>query len=266
MINLQAAGLSETEAKSYETLLNNVDWQPTKLAKVVQQTRTNMYKILDRLVALGLAERFDKDKKLHYRATNPSRLLELAHNLRTTRENAEKKLELHVQELTREFIKTNEQPGIRFYQGEKELKEIYFDQIKTKKPIYIIRPDYNMDLYDFDYMTEIRHMARKAGIERYAITPDRKKAPKNYKESDPYMILQRTWMKAGDYSAPVEWNAYGDKLAVLSFGNEALGMIIESPQIAESFKQLYILLERGLKRDPDYDSLPQHAEFIGATG
>ncbi len=265
MINLSAAGLNVSEAKCYAALLQQKSWKPAELATYITETRTNCYKILDKLAESGLAERFDKDKKLRYRATNPSQLLQLARDRRLDRERYEKELELNTQGLIQAYYKTHEQPGVRYFQGKTELKDIYFDQIQTKQPIYIIRPDYNMDLYDFEYMREIRHMARKAGIPRYAITPDRVKAPKNYKASDPYMILDRTWLPAGDYTAPVEWNAYGDKLAIMSFGNEAIGMIVESPQIAESFRQLYRLLESGLRSRPDYDELPKQARYIGAT-
>ncbi len=265
MMDLSAAGLNETEAKCYVALLEQKDWQPAQLAKYVNETRTNCYKILDKLVSYNLAERFDKDKKLHYRAKNPTQLLQLARDKRAIYEKQEKELALKSQELINTYFKSNEQAGVSYFQGKDELKDIYLDQIKSKKPIYIIRSDYNMDIYDFDYMTEIRHMARRAGISRYAITTDRPKAPKNYKESDPYMLLKRTWLPAGDYTAPVEWNAYGDKLAIMSFGEEAIGMIIESPQIAESFRQLYKVLDSGIRRHPKYSELPKKARFKGAT-
>jgi sugar-specific transcriptional regulator TrmB len=266
MIDLSAAGLNETEAKCYTALLELKDATPAGLAKIVKESRTNCYKILDKLVEAGLAERFDKDKKLHYRADNPAQLLELARQRRDSLDKAERALENNAQQLFNSYYLVNEQPGVRYYKGRDELKEIYLDQIKTREPIYIIRPDYNMDAFDFDYMSGIRHMARKAGIKRYAITPDRPKAPKNYKESDPYMILERTWLAAGDYTAPVEWNAYGNKLAIMSFGNEVIGTIIESPQIAEAFKQLYELLADGLRKRPGYDSLPKKARYIRAVG
>ncbi len=260
-----AAGLNTTETKAYSTLLEKSEWKPADLAKVINETRSNMYKILDKLVSLGLARRFDKAKKLHYQATNPSRLLELARQERTSRERAEKQLELNVQNLLTQYMKVHEQPGVSFYQGKKELKNIYLDQVNSGEEIYIIRPDYNMDLYDFKFMSEIRHMARKAGLKRYAITPDREMAPVNYKESDPFMLLERTWINAGEYTAPVEWNIYGNKLAIMSFGNEAMGMIIESPQIAEAFRQIYKLIDVGLRRDPDYNKLPKVARYIGST-
>lgn len=265
MIDLTAAGLSQTESKCYQILLSREVWLPSELAKNVNETRTNIYKILDKLTSLGLAEKFDKNKKIHYRATSPTHLLNLVREKRQAQEQAEKELELQAEALLRDYIKIHEQPEVRYYRGEKELKEIYFDQVSSGQPIYIIRPDYNMDIYDFDYMSEIRHMARRAKLKRYAITPDRLKAPMNYKESDPFMLLERTWINADDYTAPVEWNAYGDKLAIMSFGSEAIGTIIESPQIAEAFRQLYQLLEEGIRRRPNYDELPKVARYIAST-
>lgn len=262
---LEAAGLNSTETKTYIALLQKTEWKPSDLARNVGETRTNIYKVLDELVRLRLAKRFDKAKKLHYQATNPSRLLELAREQRVAREKSEQQLELNVQHLMSKFTKVHEQPGVRFYQGKKELKDIYMDQVNSGQPIYIIRPDYNMDIYNFEFMSEIRHMARKAGIQRYAITPDREMAPVNYKESDPFMLLKRTWVKMGEYTAPVEWNVYGNKLAIMSFGKEAMGMIIESPQIAESFRQLYKFMDKGLRSDPEYKNLPKVARFIGST-
>ena len=265
MTNLSAAGLSETDSKFYLALLEKQAWKPSELAVYVKETRTNCYKVLDKLVDLGLAEKFDLNKKYHYRALNPTSLLSISQRMRSQRLKAEEELELQVKNLVQDYIKVNEKPGIRYFQGKDELMEVYLDQIKSKLPIYIIRPDYNMDIYDFEFMSEIRHMARKAGIQRYAITPDRAKAPINYKKSDPYMLLKRTWIKKDDYHSPVEWVAYGNKLAIMSFGNEATGVIIESPQIAESFRELYKLLDSKIRLDPDYEKLPQKARYTGAT-
>lgn len=265
MIDLSAAGLSPTEAKCYEILLEKPEWKPADLAKSARETRTNCYKILDKLVSYGLAEKFDKAKKINYRATNPSRLLELAREQREARESAEKELELQSRELLREYIKANEQPGIQFFQGEEELKKIYEDQVRTGKPIYLIRSDYNLEGYDQEYMMGLRHEARKQGVTRYAITPDRVTAPKNYQESDAFMLIDRTWLPAGAYTTPVEWDAYGDKVAILSYGNEVSGVIIQSQQIADAFRQLYGLLQQGLTADPAYQKLPKLAAATGPT-
>lgn len=265
MTTLQAAGLSETEAQVYEALLTQTEWQPSALAKNVSETRTNMYKILDRLVVLGLAQRFDKNKKLHYRATNPSRLVELAHELRAKREKSEKELELSVQDLTRTFVKTHEQPGIRFYQGKEEIKEIFSELAQSSEPIKFIHTPAGIDFYEYDHMHNLRMLAVNAGVERIALTPDTPLATSDYQETDSLFHLTRTWLGQNDYTAPVEWGVFEDKLYIISYGQEALGVVIQSVQIAGAFKQLFKLLERGQHAQPWYDSLPRLAQKKAKT-
>ncbi len=80
-------------------------------------------------------------------------------------------------------------------------------------------------------------------------------------ESDKLMRLHRTWMQAEDYDEPVEWVGYGDKVAIMSFGQEMMGLIIESPQIARAFRKIYKLLDSTIRLRPGYDALPQKALY-----
>lgn len=260
MINLTAAGLSPTEATCYQALLTKEDWQPSKLAQTVSESRTNMYKILDKLVGLGLAEKFDKAKKIHYRASNPSRLIQLAHETRAQQDAAQKELELGTQTLMREYIKTNEQPGVQYYQGRDEIEEIFGEIENSKQEVVFVHTLAGTDFYGFEHMHNLRMKAVKSGVPRRGLTPDTKLASYDFKEKDHLVKLTRTWLAADDYTAPVEWGAFENKLYIISYGEEALGMVIESQQIADAFKQIFDLLERGQKLQPGYDLLPKLAQ------
>jgi len=253
----QAAGLNETEVKCYEALLSVHDIKPAELAKRVNETRTNCYKVLDTLSSLGLAERFEKSKVWHYRATNPTRLLELARKRRAEQEQAERELEAKVQRLNQDYLKIHEQPGVRYYVGKDGIKDIYNDQVAVGKPVYFINTIDGIHFYSYETMSKLRTLAIDAGIPRYALTPDTEWARADYKKHDAQVKLTRTWLKADDYTAPVEWGVYGNKMYIISFGSEAMGMTIESTQIAESFRQIFKLLDRGQKALPDYDTLPR---------
>jgi len=76
-------------------------------------------------------------------------------------------------------------------------------------------------------------------------------------ESDKLMLLHRTWIHAQDYDEPVEWVAYGDKLAIISFGKEIVGIVIQSPQMAEAFRKIYKLLDSTIRLRSDYNELPK---------
>lgn len=265
MIDLSAAGLTQTEAKCYLALLEKKAWKPAELARRVRESRTNCYKILDKLVEYKLAERFDKDKKLHYRTTNPAHLLERARELRTAREAAEKELEAETQQLIHTFYKTNEQPGVQYFQGESEIQRIFEAVAKSKEEVVYVNTKAGIDFYGFNTMNNLRMLAPKKGVKRRALTADVPAAPKDYRQKDPLVLLRRTWFKQSDYTVPVEWGAFEDKLYLISYGKEALGIIIESQQIADSFKELFKLLERGQKLLPEYASLPRHAQAVGET-
>lgn len=113
-------------------------------------------------------------------------------------------------------------------------------------------------------MHTIRNLAPKAGIWRKALTPDAPEVSKNHVESDTEMLLERIWYQPQEYTAPVEWSVYGNKVSIISFGEEAMGMVIDSPQIAESLRQIFAMLEQGLKSKSDYDLMPKNAEYTTA--
>lgn len=265
MIDLSAAGLSKTEAKCYLALLEKPEWKPAELAKYVRESRTNCYKLLDKLVEFGLAERFDKDKKLHYRAANPTQLLVRSRELRNARDAAEKELEAEAENLIQEFYKTHEQPGVQYYQGETEIRQIFETIAASKEEVVYINTKAGIDFYGFPTMHNLRMLAPLKKVKRRALTPDVPEAPKDYKDKDPVVLLQRTWLKQTDYTTPVEWGAFDDKLYLISYGKEAFGLVVESQQIADSFKELFKLLERGQKLLPGYTRLPRHASASEKT-
>lgn len=262
---LTSIGLTETQAKTYSYLLAKGPHTPPQLAAALQESRTNTYNVLERLVELSLVKRYEEKKKYMFQAEPPTALEKLVVEQRKQALQTESKLHASMPALLEQYFHGNEKPGVKFYQGKEQLKNIFKDQILTNETIYIIRSNYEHDAYDFEEMTEIRHASRKAGIKRCAITPDLEKSPRNWKESDPHMLLERTWMTKNDYTAPVEWNAYGNKVAIISYGDEIIGTIIESPQIAESFRQLYALIDSGLRNRPDYSALPVNANYLAAT-
>jgi sugar-specific transcriptional regulator TrmB len=259
MINLSAAGLTTIESDCYKALLSKADWKPAELAQSVMMTRTNCYKILDNLVALKLAVRFDKDKKLHYRATNPSRLLELARQQRMARDQAEADLQQATESLTHNYYQTLEQPAVRYFQGQAEIAQIFQEIAGAHDEVVFVHTSAGVDYYGFDTMHQLRMLAPNNNVTRRALTPDTLLATKNFSQTDSSVLLNRTWLQTDDYTAPVEWGNFDDKLYIISYGKEAMGLIIDSQQIADSFRQLFTLLERGQHLLPNYALLPKLA-------
>lgn len=261
---LKAAGLHETLANTYLALLDNNYITPAKLSKITKESRTNTYKLLDELVSMSLANKVDIEKKLHYKAESPTRLLTLARERLDELESLETQIKSNLPLMLKRYYQNNEQPGVRFYQGKNGIKEIYEEQIQVGKPIQFMKTRADIEFFGFKFMHEIRNLAPKAKIKRQAFTPDAPETPIDIKESDTQMLLDRTWYLPEDYTAPVEWSVYGNKVSIISFGQEAIGMVIDSPQVAESLRQIFKLLDEGLKRRPGYENLPIRGEFTDA--
>lgn len=265
MLNLSAAGLSQIETKCYSALLMKKEWKPAELATYVQETRTNCYKILDKLVLVGLAKRFDKNKKLHYSAANPTVLLQLSSSIRQQHQKAEKELAADTDALLATYLRTQEQPGVRYLQGPDEIGTIYQEIANATTKVSFVHTPAGVEFYGFKQLHNYRMLAVNNGVERISLTPDVTSATVDYRASDPLVSLERTWLKKDDYTSPVEWGTYDDKLYIISYGKEAMGMIIQSEQIAESFGQLFRLLQRGQKLLPDYEKLPKYATKTGVS-
>ncbi|MBA3679398.1 hypothetical protein H0W80_04420 [Candidatus Saccharibacteria bacterium] len=71
--------------------------------------------------------------------------------------------------------------------------------------------------------------------------------PNHRKDIDKKMLLMRTFYDPKLFDMPVEINIYGDKVAYLSFGEEVIGTIIHSPQIAQAQRELFNMIKLASK-------------------
>jgi sugar-specific transcriptional regulator TrmB len=234
-------GLTNPQAKAYITLVQSGRTTPPELAERIKESRSNTYKVLDTLVDIGLVVRHEDNKKLQYSAANPIALENFALQARNRALAEEQKIKSAMPALFNFFFTHNEQPGIRFFQGKEGLNQVFNDIIRTGKDEYFIRSPSDVEFYESDFFTKFRKRQSNAGIKTYAITPDVPSANHN-PAIDIANNFNRTWIPKESYSAKVEWKAYGDKVAVISYGEVAVAMIIDSPQIAESFRQIFHLI------------------------
>lgn len=239
---LTAMGLSEPQAKAYICLIKEGQLTPPQVAVKIKESRTNAYKILERLEELELVRHGEHNGKLYYLPENPVALERLATIARNEVLRHEKQVRDTMPTLLDYFYAFSEQPGVRFYQGQDGIKQIFDDMLRTQKDIYLVRSSADIKFFDEQFFDAFRAKRAKRGITTHALTPDTTHARKN-KAQDEQMKFLRTLIPSSSYTASVEWNAYGNKVAVISYGEEAMGMIIESPQIAESFRQLFALMQ-----------------------
>lgn len=252
---LRKAGLTDSQAKGYLALIEHGNLSAADLAAKIGESRTNGYAIADRLVELGLATK-DAEKKLSFSATHPSALELLAEKRRKLITRDERLLKQNMPDILSFYYAHSEQPGVRFFQGKDGIRAIHADIIATKQPLYLLRSIHDKDFLGSDVMENFIQRRVQAGIEVHALTPEHPDANRNPAQDSAWLFL-RTWLPEGSYEEPVEINIYGNKVALLSFGEEATGTLIYSPQIASAMRQLFKLISSQLQTPRPTDARTQ---------
>lgn len=243
---LTQIGLTKSQAKAYIALIKFGSLPAPQLAEKIGETRTNSYMVLDRLVDMGLIEKDESGKKLLYRPTNPTALERLIEQKRKDVMSTEKQVRDSMPQLLNYFYTYQHQPGVRFFQGKEGITKMYEDQRRTAQEIYFIRSDADFNVLGKDLYTHMEQRA-KLGIRAHGIEPAEQDNIQYGQENDSRMLRDMTWAPRDAFTAPVNLYVYGNKTALISYGEEVIGTIIESPQIAEAMKQIFALVQSGVE-------------------
>lgn len=247
MINqLQALDLSPAERTAYETLISHGAMSPPQLAKAANLTRVNGYAALRGLAQKGLAKEKGVNKKKIYYPEPPTRLQELARfKVKEARAGVES-IEALIPSLMNRYALISEQPGISHYDGIDGIKQVYEDTLRPPHPeeFLVLRSVYDYQQID-DYILKYIEKRAKLGIKSRLI---------GHKFqghlNDEKLLRQRRYYPRKDFQLPTEISIYGDKVALISLRKDLIATVIQSKDVAQTFKVIFELLWSGAK---DYE-------------
>lgn len=240
---LESAGLNKTQAKVYISLIENGAMTPSQISEKAIEKRTNTYMVLDQLERLDLVEKSVVKTKTYFEATNPISLEKLAESRRKQLHDAETKIKLAMPTLLNYYYSFTEKPGIRLFQGVEGLKDIYADTLRAKQDIYLLRTEADIPNMTEAYLDKYRQKRAQLKINTYALTPETPEAKVHFMSGeDDDMLFKRTFIPKGAYTAPVEIDIYGDRIAFAIFGDDIMGVIIDNKYLAEAIKQIFKLV------------------------
>lgn len=248
---LKKAGLTDSQAKGYLALIEHGALTPAELAEKTGESRTNGYMICEKLEALGLAAKKDGHKAV-YSACHPSALEALAEKRRKVLVRNELEVKQGLSPLIDLYYKLREEPGARTLQGIDGIKEVFNDVIRTGKDVYFLRTPADIRTLPDEFFQAHQKDRAARGVQTYALTPLSEHARRAIKQGlDEDNSFHRTFYPSDAYTEPVEIQAYGDKLALIAYGETQMATIITSPPIAEAIRQLFRLLSGSLQEYSD---------------
>ena len=223
-------GLTDKEAKVYLGCIEKGSSPVSHIAESAGINRVTTYSILEKLIQKGLVSFYSKKKLKFFTAADPEIVVEEF-------EKRAKQLKSVLPDLKRLTGQT-QHPQVRFFEGIEGIKTIYADTLTSQTEILNYSNSdeirQHWPSYDQDY---VKKRAKK-GIFLRGLCPKDIAGEKVHKEDKKYnRDMQLLPEDQFDFSNEI--NIYDNKVAIISYKNELIGMIIESKAIADSQRAIF---------------------------
>jgi sugar-specific transcriptional regulator TrmB len=232
---LENFGLTEKEAKVYLAIISLGRDTVVSIAKKSELKRSTVYITLESLIKKGLARKIPKDTTTLYVAEDPNYLLNLL-------AEKEKSIKDVIPLLQAMYNEKKAKPQIKFYENADGIKKIYGELRQAKKYIYFygsikdIAKDFSAEMLSYQ-------IVKQMGIEVREIMSSNSFDQKYAHELIAYKNRKHTvrLLRKGEFFPLDSAIVDDDKFFVMSLKENMFGIIIESKDIAQSFKLLYEL-------------------------
>lgn len=231
---LESVGLNEKEAKLYLAGLQLGNAPASEYAKRAKLNRVTAYNALEDLVKRGNFTTVKKVRAKWYAPVAPEYLAVEA------RKNAEA-LDQALPELRSLRGAENRRPHVRFFEGWEGVRRVYEDTFTAKGEILNFANSAVLRKYWPEYDEEYVSERVKRGIHLRGIAPD-DKAGRKVQGMDKESLREIRLVSAKDFDFRNEINIYGNKVAIVTFGDDEatiFAVIIESREVAETQRQIF---------------------------
>jgi len=230
---LQDAGLNETEAKIYLAALELGQTTVSRIARKSGIKRTTVYLSLENLMKKGLMSSVKIDGKAHYFAEDPR-------NLERLMEERKQRIARLVPQLLAFTNLIDKKPQIRYFDGTEGMKEVIKDALSYPgQEVLTFFSESYLENFGDEFFAEIYRPERlKRKISTRAILPDNEEM-RNLAQDDEKVLRRTKLIDSNLFKIKFEMMIYGnERVNIVSF-KENFALIIDSPEINESFKSIF---------------------------
>ncbi len=240
---LERLGLAEKEAAVYLALLQLGQAPVQTIAKKADIVRPTAYVILDSLIQKGLVRKGIIGKKTIFIAAAPEDLDNLIRRQERQARDQREQLQKLLPELRALYALSEERPSIRVFEGKEGLKNLQREFVEvSSSPIVGIDPDDVMEnLFpreSDEFNEEIRQIRIKAGVHSRHIYTSSKGAYVT-KEQDKAALRESRYVPPERLPVSASFHVHGSLLSIVSYRKKIIGVLIEHPDIADSFRALF---------------------------
>lgn len=235
-INLEQLGLTRIEAKVYLELLKLGSTKTGPLIKKAELHRATVYDTLKRLMEKGLVNYVIKEKTKYFQAADPEHLLDFIEAQKQEIEKKEKRIKEIVKALkqTQEQVKIKE--SVAIFQGKRGLRTIFEDILNYKEYCAFASKGKFKEILGV-YFDQFQKRKKQKKIKTRILIDESLKGS-DYVKS----IHGEIRFLPKEHNYPTATFVYDDKVAFFVFIEYPTAFLIESKEIAESYKSYFELL------------------------
>lgn len=246
---LEKLGLSNNEAKAYLAALELGEASVQTIAEKAGLNRVTTHVTLERLVEEGLIKETKKGKRRQIVAEMPSKLVDNIIDKKHNLERQADELTKLLPELESIYNYSEVKPKVKFYEGAEGIQHIYEDTlVGDHKHIFAFVSYQAADKHLAKWLNEYylkERVKRKIFAE---VISSGSLESKQKKANDSKELRTTVLLPAKEFPLSIEVNIYGHKVAIMSFKKkEMMGLIIESSEVANTFKLIFKLAWQSAK-------------------
>ncbi|MEK6926986.1 MAG: helix-turn-helix domain-containing protein [Nanoarchaeota archaeon] len=234
---LHQIGLSEGEIKVYLALLRLGEAKKSQLAKESQVSSSKVYEIADKLQKKGLVGYVIKDKKRHFKAMEPRRILDFFNERTSKFEEQKLALEKIIPSLENQ---TNKEDTKAFlYEGVNAIKNFYkniLEELNSGEEYYVIGVNYGDSISGITEFFENFHRQRaKRGIKvKMLVNHDSKDFLVKTIHSNSEIRFLPQYLMSNTIIL-----FYKNKSFIFFLAKDAVGILIENKEVTNGFKSYF---------------------------
>jgi sugar-specific transcriptional regulator TrmB len=240
---LQQTGLTNSEIKTYTTLLKTGSIKVGDLTKHLTLHRSRIYEALTRLSQKGLVSHITKNNTKYFQATNPDNILSYLQEQKEKLKQKEKSIKKILPQLKTQIPKALPTAQAQILIGKEGFKTMRKDVLKQKQTLYLIGAVGKEDEYLEYFFPNFNKLRIKNKI-NWKILYDQNVKGKSITK---LKFIQTKYLPK-EYSSPTVINIYADRVVNVIWKDKTpLCIMMISKEIAESYKKWFDFLWKKVK-------------------
>jgi len=236
------AGLENDQAVVYEALLRGGEQQASKVAKEVPLSRPLVYKILEELIELDLAEKKHAEGSIAtFSPKHPVGIVKAIDARKAEIERTKESFEAISGSLASLFNLSSGKPGVQFFEGENGVWEVLMDSLTATEEILAYSDLDAIARYIPELNTKYAALRESRKVKKRALVIDSPETRKFLRSYDPTFTTQKLITSQGETPAfQTTMQIYNSKVSYITLTETYLvGVIITDPNIASTHRYLF---------------------------